>query len=69
MFLKVVVPLLAVFLAVGSAGIVGGPTDVDVNREDVQDALRFAVAQHNKASNDLYVSQVSRVIKAQTQVG
>ncbi|MCJ8730971.1 hypothetical protein PDJAM_G00190230 [Pangasius djambal] len=68
MFLKVVAPLLAVFLAVASAGLLGGPMDVDVNREDVQDALRFAVAHYNKASNDAFVNQVSRVIKAQTQV-
>ncbi|KAB5582072.1 hypothetical protein PHYPO_G00182950 [Pangasianodon hypophthalmus] len=68
MFLKVVAPLLVVFLAVASAGLLGGPIDVDVNREDVQSALLFAVAQHNKASNDAFVSKVSRVIKAQTQV-
>ncbi|KAF5901415.1 cystatin-like, partial [Clarias magur] len=65
---KVVALLLAVFLAVGSAGLVGGAREVDKDREDVQDALKFAVTQHNKASNDAFLSQVSRVIKAQTQV-
>ncbi|NP_001187957.1 cystatin precursor [Ictalurus punctatus] len=68
MLMKVVAPLLAVFLALASAGLLGGPVDVDINREDVQNALQFAVSEHNKASNDAFVSQVSRVIKAQTQV-
>lgn len=69
MFLKAVALLLAVFLTVGRTGIMGGPREVDENREDVQNALKFAVTQHNKASNDVFLSQVSRVIKAQTQVG
>ncbi|KAI5611619.1 cystatin C precursor [Silurus asotus] len=68
MFLKVLATLLAVFLALTSAGLAGGWVDADANRKDVQDALQFAVAQHNKASNDMFVSQVSRVIKVQTQV-
>ncbi|KAM9477721.1 cystatin-like [Clarias gariepinus] len=68
MFLKAVALLLAVFLTVGRTGIMGGPREVDENREDVQNALKFAVTQHNKASNDVFLSQVSRVIKAQTQV-
>lgn len=67
MFVKVVAPLLAVLLAVASGGLLGGPKDVDLNRADVQNALEFAVAQHNKASNDMYISQ-ARVINAQTQV-
>lgn len=69
MVLKVVAPLLAVFLAVASAGFVGGPMEVDLNRDDVQNALQFAVTEHNKANNDVFISQVSRVIKAETQVG
>lgn len=69
MFLKVVAPLLAVFLAVASAGLAGGPMEVDLDREDVHNALQFAVAQHNKASNDVFINKVSKVIKAETQVG
>ncbi|KAI4883455.1 hypothetical protein NFI96_024844 [Prochilodus magdalenae] len=68
MFLKVVIPLMAVFLAVASAGLVGAPMDADISEEGVRDALQFAVAQHNQASNDMYVSQVSRVIRVQKQV-
>ncbi|TSN48514.1 Cystatin [Bagarius yarrelli] len=67
MFVNVVAPLLAVLLAVASGGLLGGLKDVDLNRDDVQNALQFAVAQHNKASNDVYVSQVAKVISAQTQ--
>ncbi|KAG7334398.1 hypothetical protein KOW79_002805 [Hemibagrus wyckioides] len=68
MFLKVVAPLLAVFMTVTSNMITGGWRDADVNSDDVQNALNFAVTEHNKASNDLYLSQVSKVIKAQKQV-
>ncbi|XP_036402654.1 cystatin-like [Megalops cyprinoides] len=65
---KIMVPLLAAFLAVASAGLVGGPMDADINEQGVKDALQFAVVQHNKASNDMFVSQVKKVIKVQKQV-
>ncbi|KAB5582073.1 hypothetical protein PHYPO_G00182960 [Pangasianodon hypophthalmus] len=68
MFVKVVAPLLAVFLAVASADLVGAPVDADINRPEVQDALRFAVAQYNAESDCIYTSQVVKVIKTQTQV-
>ncbi|XP_036430960.1 cystatin-like [Colossoma macropomum] len=67
MFLKVVVPLVALCLAVES-GMPGAPVDVDLADPGVQDALQFAVAQHNRASNDMFVSKVSRVISVQKQV-
>ncbi|KAG7462900.1 hypothetical protein MATL_G00189590 [Megalops atlanticus] len=65
---KIMVPLLAAFLAVASAGLAGGPMDADINEKGVKDALQFAVVQHNKASNDLFVSQVHKVMKVQKQV-
>ncbi|XP_060781456.1 cystatin-like [Neoarius graeffei] len=68
MFLKVVAPLVVVFLAVESGGLLGAPEDVDSNREDVQHALQFAVNSHNKKTNDLFVAQVVSVRKAQIQV-
>lgn len=70
MFWKVVAPLLALCLAVASAGLVGAPVDAtaDLNEEGVQDALRFAVAQHNRASNDMFIRQVSKVTSVQKQV-
>ncbi|XP_067092211.1 cystatin C (amyloid angiopathy and cerebral hemorrhage) [Osmerus mordax] len=64
-----VVPLLAVVFTVANAGIMtGGVSDADMNDKSTQDALQFAVVQHNKKTNDMYVSQVAKVIKVQKQV-
>ncbi|KAI2657957.1 Cystatin [Labeo rohita] len=63
-----IVPFLAVILAVASAGMTGAPMDADINDEDVRNALQFAVAHYNRQSNDAFVSQVSQVVKAQKQV-
>lgn len=51
--------------------LVGAPVDVDNadNDEGLQRALRFAMAEYNKASNDMYSSRVVRVISAKKQVG
>ncbi|XP_034753446.1 cystatin C (amyloid angiopathy and cerebral hemorrhage) [Etheostoma cragini] len=68
MMWKVVFPVLAAVFAVGSGGLVGGFSEVDVHDEGVRDALNYAVVQHNKGSNDLYLSQVAEVLKAQRQV-
>lgn len=67
---RIVVPFLAALFAVdvSAARLMGGAEDADINDKGVQNALQFAVVRHNKNSNDLFVSQVSRVIKAQTQV-
>ncbi|XP_056147894.1 cystatin-like [Lampris incognitus] len=65
---KLVFPLLAALVAVGAAGLVGAPMDADINDPSVQEALRFAVVQHNQLTNSLYLSQVAKVIKAQQQV-
>uniref|UniRef100_A0A3P9BP20 Cystatin C (amyloid angiopathy and cerebral hemorrhage) n=1 Tax=Maylandia zebra TaxID=106582 RepID=A0A3P9BP20_9CICH len=65
---KVALTILAAALAVGYGAMVGGLTDADINDEDVQNALHFAVVQHNRGSNDLYLSQVAEVIKVQSQV-
>lgn len=54
--------------AVGSGFMVGGFQDVDPNDEGVRGALNFAVVQHNRASNDLYLRQVAEVLKVQRQV-
>ncbi|KAL6487905.1 hypothetical protein MHYP_G00045310 [Metynnis hypsauchen] len=71
MFLKVVVPLVVLCLAVESSSLVGmpgAPVEADLAEQGVQNALQFAVAQHNRASNDMFVSKVSRVIKVEKQV-
>ena len=64
------VPLLAVVFTVASAGMMaGGVMDADMSDKSTQDALQFAVVQHNKKTNDMYVSQVAKVVKVQKQVG
>lgn len=68
MYFKMIVPFLAVILAVASAGMPGAPIDADMNDEGVQNALQFAVAHYNRQSNDAFVRQVSEVIEVQKQV-
>ncbi|KAK6489177.1 cystatin-like isoform X2 [Huso huso] len=46
----------------------GGLQDVSTDREDVQRAARFAVAEYNKASNHPYSSKMIRIVSAQAQV-
>ncbi|CAL8257941.1 unnamed protein product [Lota lota] len=53
---------------VGMAGMVGGFSDANVTDQGVQDALQFAVVKHNERTNDIFLSQVARVISAQKQV-
>ncbi|KAA0718132.1 Cystatin Ovarian cystatin P12 [Triplophysa tibetana] len=68
MYVKMIVSVLAVILAVASAGRSGGVVDADMNDKDAKDALQFAVAQHNRESSDIYVRHVYEVVKVQTQV-
>ncbi|NXU27170.1 CYT protein, partial [Thalassarche chlororhynchos] len=50
--------------------LVGGPVDIDspANDEGLQRALRFAMEEYNKASNDAYSSRVVRIISAKRQI-
>ncbi|XP_058542337.1 cystatin-C-like [Neofelis nebulosa] len=61
---------LALALAVNSQrnSKVGAPWDADVNDKDVQKALKFALSEYNKASNDENYSRVLQVKGAQKQV-
>lgn len=64
----------AVFLvlaAVSAASCVmtGGLEDVDPTDEGATNALNFAVVQHNRQSNDVFLSQVAEVVRIQRQVG
>lgn len=68
MVCKAVFPILAAVFAVGLGALVGGPQDVDVNDEQALNALNYAVVQHNRRSNDLYLSQVAEVARVQRQV-
>ncbi|XP_031661202.1 cystatin-like [Oncorhynchus kisutch] len=66
---KIVVPLLAVAFIVASADVIaGGVMDANMKDQATRDALQFAVAEYNKRTNDLYVWQVTKVVKVQEQV-
>ncbi|XP_069351603.1 cystatin-C [Eulemur rufifrons] len=75
--LMLLLAALAVALAVSSAAsansgrrqpMVGGLMDANVNEEDVQRALDFAISEYNKASNDRYHSRALQVVRARKQV-
>lgn len=67
--LKIFIFFLSALLAVEEASMVGGAKVIDNNNEGVQNALNFAVAKHNRGSNDVFLSQVDELVKAQVQVG
>ncbi|XP_074720132.1 cystatin-C [Strix uralensis] len=50
--------------------LLGAPVDIanTGNDEGLQRALHFAIAEYNKASNDMYSSRVVRIISAKRQV-
>ncbi|XP_013050410.2 cystatin-like [Anser cygnoides] len=48
--------------------LLGAPVDVAENDEGLQRALQFAMAQYNRANNDMYSSRVVRIISAQRQL-
>ncbi|NWX01504.1 CYT protein, partial [Caloenas nicobarica] len=50
--------------------LLGAPVDIENadNDEGLQRALRFAMAEYNKASNDMYSSRVVRIISAKRQI-
>lgn len=61
--------LLSALFAVGLTMMVGGFRDANIDDEGVQNALNFAVVQHNKGTNDMFLRQPIQVVKAQSQVG
>ncbi|XP_069706226.1 cystatin-C [Phaenicophaeus curvirostris] len=77
----VALPLVLLLLAGGAMGgeadgerrpprLLGAPIEIGSpeNDEGLQRALRFAVAEYNKASNDMYSSRAVRVLSAQRQI-
>ncbi|XP_004874843.1 cystatin-C-like isoform X1 [Heterocephalus glaber] len=48
--------------------LLGGLEDVDVDRDDVQQAAEFAVQEYNNANSDLHFSRLVRVVHASEQV-
>ena len=65
---KIVFLGLAAFFAVGSGALVGGFSTISPDDEGAQNALRYAIVQYNKGTNDMYLRQVTSVIKAEVQV-
>ncbi|KAK5882203.1 hypothetical protein CesoFtcFv8_020811 [Champsocephalus esox] len=64
---KIVLPVLAAVFAVGSS-MIGGYIDIDVNDEGAQNALNFAVVEHNKQTNNMFLSQVAEVVGVKRQL-
>ncbi|XP_067421449.1 cystatin-C [Emydura macquarii macquarii] len=67
--------LAALALAAGAAlaedrprRLLGAPLEAEANEEGVQRALRFAMSEYNKASNDKYRSRVAEVVQARKQI-
>ena len=65
---KIIFTVFAAVVAVGLGGMVGGFRDISVDDAGARDALNFAVVQHNRGTNDLFLSQVAEVVKVQSQV-
>ncbi|XP_017268388.1 cystatin-like [Kryptolebias marmoratus] len=65
---KTIFPIFAALLVVRLSALPGGTTDIDVNDEGLQDALKFAVAEYNRKSNDFFYFKNMEVVKAQSQV-
>nr|XP_060630054.1 cystatin-like [Anolis sagrei ordinatus] len=63
---------LGVALATGQSRtgqrMVGAPIQVSADDEGVQQALRFAMNEYNRASNDQYGSRVAEVLSVSKQI-
>ncbi|XP_077439100.1 cystatin C (amyloid angiopathy and cerebral hemorrhage) [Vanacampus margaritifer] len=59
---------LGVVGAVGVGRLVGGFSDADPNEDGVQEALNFAVTQHNLGSNDMFLRVHTGVVNVQKQI-
>uniref|UniRef100_A0A3P8ZZA5 Cystatin domain-containing protein n=2 Tax=Esox lucius TaxID=8010 RepID=A0A3P8ZZA5_ESOLU len=64
---KIAVSLLVMISNMLCAAQPGAPHDANMHDHDVQEALRYAVFEHNKETNDNYRLLV-KVVKAQKQV-
>lgn len=63
--------VLAALVAVAAAAVgsmVGAPVEINVNDERVQNAINFAVGEHNKGTNDMFLRGVDEVLHATGQV-
>ncbi|XP_053106410.1 cystatin-like [Hemicordylus capensis] len=48
--------------------LLGGPSEVSTDNQGAQQALKFAMSEYNKASNDMYLSRVSEVVGFRQQI-
>ncbi|KAJ8013531.1 hypothetical protein DPEC_G00030740 [Dallia pectoralis] len=64
---KIAVSLLVMTSGVLCQPMPGAPKDANMNDRDVKDALRYAVSEYNKETND-YHRVLVNVVKAQEQV-
>ncbi|XP_075875023.1 cystatin C (amyloid angiopathy and cerebral hemorrhage) [Nelusetta ayraudi] len=65
---SVVVLAALVAVAVGFGSMVGAPVSADINDEGVQNALNFAVGEHNKRTNDAFLRGVDEVLQVKRQM-
>ncbi|NWU99944.1 CYT protein, partial [Upupa epops] len=68
--LAVALLLVEAVLGARNPPLVGAPVEISNagNDRGLQQALRFAMAEYNKASNDMYSSRVVRLISAKSQI-
>uniref|UniRef100_A0A3P9GYC3 Cystatin domain-containing protein n=1 Tax=Oryzias latipes TaxID=8090 RepID=A0A3P9GYC3_ORYLA len=66
---KLAFPFLTVLLAVGFGQEPEGGLNVNPNDPGVQTALKVAMEEYNKASPDIYLYKVMKVLKVQIKVG
>lgn len=60
--------VLAALVAVGFGALIGGSATIDARDEGAQNALRFAVGEHNKRTNDVFLRGVDKVLQVKRQV-
>lgn len=56
------------FAACYGAMLVGAPRELSVDDDGVKEALKFAMYEYNKASNDMYQSRLAKVHNATMQL-
>ncbi|XP_038659946.1 cystatin-like [Scyliorhinus canicula] len=50
------------------SNLLGAPEPVSLDSPEVQSAAQFAIAEYNKASNDMFASKIVRIISARHQL-
>ncbi|XP_077343350.1 cystatin-like [Lithobates pipiens] len=63
-----VAAVLVLSAACYGAMLVGAPRELSVDDEGVMEALKFAMYEYNKASNDMYQSRLGKVYNATMQL-